>query len=74
MTEVTLIFAGPSTYTYAGTRWLGSNHWRMRGTIEVLGEEIGRTADLELLPHVALGIDLDAEHEADLVPAQPPSA
>jgi cytochrome c oxidase subunit 2 len=38
MTELTLTFAQPGTYTYYCTRWCGPNHWRMRGTIEVTGD------------------------------------
>ena len=40
MTEVTLQFDQPGTYTYYCTRWCGINHWRMRGKIEVSGGEI----------------------------------
>jgi mono/diheme cytochrome c family protein/plastocyanin len=74
MTEVTLTFDQPGTYTYACTRWCGPNHWRMRGTIEVIGEGSGQPADPQPLSYVALGIDLDAQHKADIIPARPPSA
>jgi mono/diheme cytochrome c family protein/plastocyanin len=74
MTEVTLTFDQPGTYVYACTRWCGPNHWRMRGTIEVIGEGSEQPVDIPPLPYVALGIDLDAEHKADVLPGRPPSA
>ena len=67
--ETTLIFDTPGKYTYYCTRWCGINHWRMRGTIQVLPRE-GATA----LPavtaqpplYVVLGLDIDAAHLADV--------
>ncbi len=37
VTETTVLFERPGTYTFYCTRWCGPNHWRMRGTIEVVG-------------------------------------
>jgi mono/diheme cytochrome c family protein/plastocyanin len=72
--DVTLTFDKPGTYTFYCTRWCGVNHWRMRGTIEVSGA----TADSETTPtvplYVTLGIDIDAPHQAPLVPENQPSA
>lgn len=73
VTEVTLTFDRPGTYTYYCTRWCGPNHWRMRGTIEVTGN--GDPADPPApAPYIALGIDLDAPHPAETGPTQRPSA
>jgi plastocyanin len=68
VTELSLTFDHPGTYTYYCTRWCGPNHWRMRGTIEVTGTENG---SLSAAPpsqplYVALGLDIDAPHEADV--------
>jgi mono/diheme cytochrome c family protein len=72
VTEVELNFDRPGKYTFYCTRWCGPNHWRMRGTIEVLGEApAGLPAEP---PYVALGLDLDAPHPAASVPAARPSA
>jgi mono/diheme cytochrome c family protein/plastocyanin len=74
VTEITLTFDKPGIYTFYCTRWCGVNHWRMRGTIEVSGS----AADSETTPtiplYVTLGIDIDAPHEAPVVPARLPFA
>jgi hypothetical protein len=73
ISEVTLTFDKPGTYTFYCTRWCGVNHWRMRGTIEVGGS----TSDLEPAPvplYVTLGLDIDAVHESPIVPDKRPSA
>ncbi len=73
VTNVTLNFQKPGTYTFYCTRWCGINHWRMRGTIEVSGED---PAPASVAPplYVRLGLDLDAPHEAPVIPSSPPSA
>jgi len=73
MTEVTLTFDRPGKYTFYCTRWCSVNHWRMRGTIEVTGPET--TAEAVKPPlYVTLGLDIDAEHHAEVIPEQLPSA
>ena len=73
VTEVTLTFDRPGTYTFYCTRWCGINHWRMRGTIEVGGpDEDSVTSGPPL--YVQLGLDLDAPHPAEVMPAARPSA
>ena len=73
VSELTLDFDEPGTYTYTCTRWCGSDHWRMRGTIEVRGGE--RDAEpAGTPPYVELGLDIDAPHSAAVVPAVTPSA
>ncbi|HEX9617764.1 MAG TPA: hypothetical protein VGA03_10140 [Anaerolineales bacterium] len=71
--ETTLIFDRPGKYVYYCTRWCGPNHWRMRGTIEVLGETGEPQAEGPPL-FSTLGIDIDVPHPADVVPTRRPSA
>jgi plastocyanin len=71
--ETTLVFDRPGKYTFYCTRWCGPNHWRMRGTIEVLGD--GGEPQQENPPlYTSLGLDIDAPHPADVLPARRPSA
>jgi mono/diheme cytochrome c family protein/plastocyanin len=73
VTEVTLTFDKPGTYTFYCTRWCGLNHWRMRGTIEVNGSNT-KTEPASIPLYVTLKLDLDAPHEAPLIPSIKPSA
>ena len=74
VTDITLTFDRPGTYTFFCTRWCGVNHWRMRGTIEVSGPA-GISEPVSTIPlYVTLGIDIDAPHEAPIVPTDQPSA
>lgn len=72
MTDLTLTFDKPGTYTFYCTRWCGVNHWRMRGTITVTGE----TAEQPITPplYTQLGLDIDAPRAAQAIPAEKPSA
>ncbi len=72
ITKVTLMFDTPGTYTFYCTRWCGANHWRMRGTITVTGEGSEEIVTQPL--YVQLGLDIDAPHEALVIPAEKPSA
>jgi len=76
VTDVTLLFDDPGTYTFYCTRWCGLNHWRMRGTIEVSGEPAatGPRSPRGGPLYVSLGIDLDASRSAPVVPAHKPAA
>lgn len=73
--DVTLVFDRPGKYIYYCDRWCGSEHWRMRGTIEVSGGQPQGvpTAVSEPL-YLALGIDVDAPHPAENVPPVKPMA
>ena len=73
MTEITLTFDKPGTYTFYCTRWCGPNHWRMRGTIEVTGD--GPTAPQVVTPplYMTLNMNIDAPHPASVTPAGIPS-
>lgn len=72
-TEVTLTFDKPGKYVFYCTRWCSVNHWRMRGTIEVIGPETV-VEPVKLPLFVTLGLDIDAEHRAETLPAEVPSA
>ncbi|HSJ87215.1 MAG TPA: c-type cytochrome, partial [Anaerolineales bacterium] len=73
VTEVTLTFDKPGTYTFYCTRWCGLNHWRMRGAIEVSGSNPD-PAPAAVPFYVTLGIDIDAPHDITLTPSAKPSA
>lgn len=73
VTDLTLDFDKPGIYTFYCTRWCGLNHWRMRGTIEVTGASDSSEAGAPPL-YVSLGLDIDAPHDAPVVPQQFPSA
>ncbi|MCL5997937.1 MAG: c-type cytochrome [Chloroflexi bacterium] len=71
--EVTLTFDRPGKYVYYCTRWCGLGHWRMRGTIEVEGTRAPQpTSGVPLYVH--LSIDIDAPHQASVVPRTQPAA
>jgi mono/diheme cytochrome c family protein/plastocyanin len=73
--DATLVFDKPGRYTFYCTRWCGSNHWRMRGTIVVTGSASAAanpTAEKPL--YLRLGLDIDAAHTAQQTPRQAPSA
>lgn len=75
VTELTLTFDRPGTYTYACTRWCGPNHWRMRGTITVADESDSVPAQAGPAPlFVQLGLDIDAPHPPLATPERQPSA
>ena len=73
VTDVTITFDKPGTYTFYCTRWCGVNHWRMRGTIEVSGSDAEPEPPSVPL-YVSLGLDIDAPHESPIVPDMQPSA
>ncbi|HSG44759.1 MAG TPA: c-type cytochrome, partial [Anaerolineales bacterium] len=73
VTDVTLTFEKPGIYTFYCTRWCGLNHWRMRGTIEVVGaSELPEPVSPPL--YVSLNLDIDAPHNAPSSPKSKPSA
>ena len=73
ISEVTLNFDRPGKYTFYCTRWCSVNHWRMRGTIEVSGS--GTTSETVIPPlYITLGLDIDGEHHAEVIPDRLPSA
>ncbi len=72
VTELTLTFDEPGTYNFYCTRWCGANHWRMRGTITVTGEQTEETYTQPL--YLQLVLDIDAVHQAQNIPDAKPSA
>ena len=73
VTEVTLLFDQPGTYTYYCTRWCGLNHWRMRGTIEVTGSGVEEQRTSVPI-YAQLGLDLDAPRAVEQLPTRKPVA
>jgi mono/diheme cytochrome c family protein len=73
VTETSLNFDKPGTYTFYCTRWCGANHWRMRGTIEVSGPGPAPTPQPQPL-FLKLGIDVDKVIPAEVTPAALPSS
>ncbi|NJC96621.1 MAG: c-type cytochrome [Anaerolineae bacterium] len=73
VTDVTLTFDKPGIYTFYCTRWCGLNHWRMRGTIEVSGSSSDSESASPPL-YVSLNLDIDAPHDATVIPTVQPSA
>jgi mono/diheme cytochrome c family protein/plastocyanin len=69
MTELTVTFDKPGTYTYYCTRWCGPNHWRMRGTIEVSGDESPSSQTITPPLYIKLNLDIDTPHPASVTPA-----
>lgn len=65
----------PGRYTFYCTVWCGPNHWRMRGTLEVVGPE-GTLPSITPQPplYQQLGLDIDAPHIAAYFPRNKPSA
>ena len=73
VSDVTLTFDKPGIYTFFCTRWCGLNHWRMRGTIEVSGSP-SDPEPVTVPMYVTLGLDIDAPHDAPVIPSNKPSA
>jgi mono/diheme cytochrome c family protein/plastocyanin len=74
ISQVTLTFSKPGKYVYYCTRWCSINHWRMRGVIQV-SSSAAETAPEKPPLYVSLGLDIDAEHHADVpLPRQKPVA
>jgi mono/diheme cytochrome c family protein/plastocyanin len=73
VTDITLTFDKPGTYTFYCTRWCGINHWRMRGTIEITDLSSDHPTSISPPLYVTLGLDLDAPHNSPVVPTQKPS-
>ncbi len=73
VTDLTLTFDKPGIYTFFCTRWCGLNHWRMRGTIEVSGSS-SDPEPVSVPLYVTLDLDIDAPHDAPVIPSGQPSA
>ena len=67
--EISLTFDKPGKYTYYCSRWCGPNHWRMRGTIDVIWDGAVEPQPDSVQPlYVELGIDIDTPHLAQVTP------
>jgi mono/diheme cytochrome c family protein/plastocyanin len=73
--EVTVQPDEPGRYEFACTRWCGLDHWRMRGVIEVVGQDGDRAIPQAEKPlFEQLGIDIDAmRHAPAALPAARPA-
>lgn len=68
--EITLTFDHPGTYTYYCNAWCSPDHWRMRGTIQVIDPNNPAfvpppQSDPVIEALIAEGVDIDAQHEAE---------
>jgi cytochrome c oxidase subunit 2 len=65
---ITLMFDQPGTYTYYCNAWCSPDHWRMRGTIQVIDPANPNFVppsqpDPVIAALIAEGVDTDAKHE-----------
>jgi len=74
VTDITVTFDKPGTYTFFCTRWCGVNHWRMRGTIEVSGPNSDPEPAPSIPLYVTLNLNIDAPHESPIIPSNQLSA
>jgi mono/diheme cytochrome c family protein/plastocyanin len=78
--EVEVTFDRPGRYTFYCNTWCSPSHWRMRGVIEVYDPKDpgalppADAPDPVLQAMAARQVDIDAPHEAEVVPATRPSA
>jgi mono/diheme cytochrome c family protein/plastocyanin len=66
--DITLAFDHPGTYTYYCNAWCSPDHWRMRGTIQVIDPAhpdfvLPAESDPVIAALIAEGVDIDAQHE-----------
>ncbi len=66
--EITLTFDHPGTYTYYCNAWCSPDHWRMRGTLQVIdpdnpGFVPPAQSDPMIQALIVEGVDIDAKHE-----------
>jgi len=69
-----LVFDQPGEYTFYCTRWCGTSHWRMRGTIVIEGPQTAVRPTNEPPLFLRLNLDLDAPHLAKNLPVDRPDA
>jgi len=74
MTDIVLKFDKPGTYTFYCTRWCGVNHWRMRGKIEVTGDEMASSQSITSPLYMTLNLDIDIPHPASVTSVGIPDA
>ncbi len=74
VTEITLAFDKPGTYTFYCTRGCGNNYSGMIGTIEVTGLASHSPVSASPPLYVTLGLDLDIPHNSPVLPTGRPSS
>lgn len=74
--EVEFVASRVGKFPFACTRWCSVDHWRMRGTIEVIDPKNPNPAPQTFAPplYQQLKIDIDAMHTAQNVPTTRPSS
>jgi mono/diheme cytochrome c family protein len=74
--EVEFVASRVGKFPFACTRWCSVDHWRMRGTIEVIDPKNPNPTPQTFAPplYQQLKIDIDALHPAQNVPLDRPSA
>lgn len=74
--QVEFVATRAGRFPFACTRWCSADHWRMRGTIEVIDPSDPNPPLQTAAPPLfqQLKIDIDAPHPAQNVPAQRPAA
>lgn len=74
--EIEFVATRAGQFPFACTRWCSVDHWRMRGTIQVIDPQNPNPALPTSAPplYQQLGIDIDAPHPAANVPLSRPSA
>lgn len=75
VTEFVFTPPAPGRYTFYCTVWCSPNHWRMRGTLEVVGPDGMLPSPTSQPPlYQQLGLDIDAPHIAAHFPRTKSSA
>ena len=74
VTEVEFVADKVGRFTYYCNAWCSPDHYRMRGTLEVVDPEIPEAVPLSQGEPKAAGLDLDSAHEAMFYPSGKPSA
>jgi mono/diheme cytochrome c family protein len=74
--EVEFVATRVGKFPFACTRWCSVDHWRMRGSLEVIDPNHPNPTPSTFAPplYQQLKIDIDAPHLAQNVPSQRPSA
>jgi mono/diheme cytochrome c family protein len=76
MAEAEFVASRVGKFPFACTRWCSVDHWRMRGTIEVVDPKNPNPTPPTFAPplYQQLKINIDAVHPAQNIPTQKPSA
>lgn len=76
--EIEFVAGQAGRYTYLCTVWCQDGHWRMRGILQVVDPADPAASEQDVDPPrtnwMAAGIDVDADHPGEFVPAAIPEA